>query len=191
MSIAVLMVGAVGDGKTRACLELAERCRREGFKVYGVASPRVFLEGGLVGYNCVDLSTRRELPLARLKEMAEGPGWSHLGELRYAFSISGLEWANSVLLSSSKARDPSSIIFVDEFGRLEAEGRGLLPGILHVVERLREGGIAAFTCRSELQASLEEVIGDGGVETLCYRPSEMEEIWRAIQRFVRVHQEQN
>lgn len=123
MPVIVLIIGAVGEGKTSTCLELAERCRRRGLKVYGLASPRVFLEGRLIGYDGLDLSSREEFPLARLKEMVEGPDWFHFGGLRYAFSTTGFERANSILLSSSEALDRTPIIFLDEFGRLEASGQ--------------------------------------------------------------------
>lgn len=184
MPLAVLIIGAIGEGKTRACLELAERCRRGGFRVCGLVSPRVIINGRLLGYNCLDLSSREEFPLARLGGMVEGPDWFSFGGLRYAFSTSGFGRANSILFRSSESMNPSTIIFIDEFGRLEAAGGGLLPGIMRVVERLRGGGSAVFTCRDELQNPLRRVIGDEGVELLLHRPSGLEEIWMTIQRFL-------
>ncbi|MBS7652973.1 MAG: nucleoside-triphosphatase [Candidatus Bathyarchaeia archaeon] len=181
MPVIVLIMGAIGEGKTRTCLELAERCRRNGFKVYGLASPRVFLGGRLIGYDGLDLSSLEEFPLVRLKEMVEDPDWFHFGGLRYAFSTAGFERANSTLLKASEALDSLSIIFVDEFGRLEAAGRGLLPGILCVVDGIRKGRIAVFTCRPELQGSLGKLLGGDDINLLYYTPADLEEAWATIQ----------
>ncbi|MBS7638590.1 hypothetical protein KEJ49_06920 [Candidatus Bathyarchaeota archaeon] len=182
MPVIILIMGAVRKGKTTACLELAERCRRRGLKVYGLVSPRFFLEGRLVGYDCLDLSSHVSFPLVRLKEVVEGPDWFHFGGLRYAFSTSGFERANSILLSSSEALDRSSIIFVDEFGRLEAAGQGLLPGVLRLADRLKKGGLAVFTCRPELQGSLRKLVENKGIKLLPYEPPYLEDIWLEIQR---------
>jgi nucleoside-triphosphatase THEP1 len=181
MSIAVLILGGIGEGKTRACLELAERCEGEGIKVYGIVSPRVFQEGRLMGYDGLDLSTRVRFPLARLREVVEGPDWFEFGGLRYAFSKSGFDRANSILLSSSEARTKPSIIFIDEFGRLEAAGQGLHPGVLRVVERIGEGP-AIITCRPELQCYLSNLVGNRGINWLYYKPQDLEEAWLTIQR---------
>jgi nucleoside-triphosphatase THEP1 len=184
MPTAVLIVGGMGEGKTRACLKLAERCEGEGIKVYGMVSPRVYQGGRLMGYDGLDLSTRVRFPLARLREVAEGPDWFEFGGLRYAFSKSGFERANSILLSSSEASIEPSIIFIDEFGRLEAAGRGLHSGILRVLEGMRRGGAAVFTCRTDIRNSLEKLLRERGVKLLCYGPSGLEEIWTTIQRLL-------
>lgn len=184
MSMAVLITGAIGEGKTTACLELAERCRRGGFKVYGIVSPRAFQDGALIGYDCLDISSREEFPLVRLKKVVEGLDWFHFKGLKYAFSTIGFERANSILLRSSEALDRLSVIFIDEFGRLEAAGRGLLPGILNVVERIRRGGIAVFTCRPELRGSLEKLLEDEKINFLYYTPADLEEAWVMIQDYL-------
>lgn len=51
--------------------------------MYGLASPRVFLEEKLIGYDGLDLSSHVRFPLVRLKEAVEGPDWFHFGGLRY------------------------------------------------------------------------------------------------------------
>lgn len=186
LPVILLIMGAIGEGKTTSCLELAERCRRRGLKVYGLASPRVLLEGRMIGYDCLDLSSHVRFPLVRLKEVVEGPDWLYFGGLRYAFSTTGFERANSILLSSSEALDRFSIIFVDEFGRLEAVGQGLLPGVIRLTDRLEKGGLAVFTCRPELQGSLRKLVENKGIKLLPYEPPDLEDIWLEIQSSLKI-----
>ena len=180
MSCAVILHGPIGSGKTTTCLQLAERVKAEDIHVRGVLSPRVFLEGELVGYDCLDLSSGEAFPLARLRDVTEGPGWLTFGQLIYSFSSTGLERANRVLRLSSRSLGPGTIVFVDEFGRLERSGSGMYPGVIEVSGSLSRGGVAVFACRSNLVGVVEGILKDKVERIFRFEPGEFGALWSFV-----------
>lgn len=180
MSCAIILHGPVGSGKTTSCLRLAEKVKAERFRVCGVLSPRVYLDGELVGYDCLDLSSGEAFPLARLRHATEEPGWLLFGPLIYSFSVTGLERANRVLRLSSRSSGPRTMVLVDEFGRLERSGLGFYPGVLEVSEALSRGGVAVFTCRSNLVGEVEGILRSKAEEILMFEPGDIGALWSLI-----------
>lgn len=180
MSCAIIIHGAIGSGKTCTCLSLSERAVNEGFSVKGVLSPRVFEAGELIGYNGLDPASKLSFPLVRLRTCEKGSGWSTLSNLKYAFSIEGFKRANMILSRSADTMNRGSLVFVDEFGRLESMKGGIYPGVLAVAKALVEGGAAVFACRTNLiEEVLNLVSGQAGTVSI-YGPGSLEPIWRGI-----------
>lgn len=184
MSCAIIVHGSTGSGKTRACLELVKRALAKGIPVGGILSVRVCQNEELIGYDGLDLESGNFFPLARLRTMVEGPNWFLFGSLIYAFSIPGFEHANSILTRSAETLSQSSIIFVDEFGRLERAGLGMYPGALTIAEKLRTGGVAVFACRTDIVDAVEALTGGKAQAISKFEPSELDALWRTVLRCI-------
>jgi len=180
MSCAIVIQGAIGSGKTRACLRLAERARSEGLEAGGVICTRVFEGGGLIGYDGLDPASGESFPLSRLRNTVDGLGWFGFGNLIYSFSSEGFTRANGILKACADGWERLNIVFIDEFGRLERAKLGLYTGASMVAESLKKGGIAVFTCRSDLVGSVEEFLMGRARRILIFEPNEEEAILRAI-----------
>jgi len=181
-SCAIVVHGPVGSGKTTTCLALAEMARAEGLSVAGILSPRVYQAGELVGYDGLDLWTSEGFPLVRLRSLVEGPGWFMFRQLRYAFSGPGFERANRILKRSAEGACRPSIVFVDEFGRLEAANRGLYAGASRVAEALRRGGVAVFACRGDMVDDVEGLVHGRAQVVRRKEPGDVETLWHIVKR---------
>jgi len=179
MSCAVLVYGPIGSGKTCTCLSLAERVRAEGVPVGGILSIRVHQDGELIGYDGLDPASGQVFPLVRLRGQVKSPDWFVFGRLIYAFSVPGFKRANRILTRSAEALNRPSIVFVDEFGRLERAGQGVYPGAVKVVEALRGVGVgvAVFTCRTDMVEAVEELVRGKARCMFGVEPGEVEALW--------------
>ena len=184
MSCAIVIHGPIGSGKTCTCLKLAEMARAGGIAVSGILSVRVHQDGALVGYDGRDLACGQVFPLVRLRSRVEGSDWFSFDRLKYAFSVPGFERANRILASSADGLGRSSIVFVDEFGRLERAGQGIYTGAERVAEALRGGGVAVFACRGDLVEVVEELLRGGTEAVFRHEPGDAEELWRRVQEFL-------
>ena len=180
VSCAIIVYGPIGSGKTCTCLSLAEMARAEGLPAGGILSPRVYRGGELVGYDGLDPSTGEVFPLVRLRSRVEGSEWFVFGRLRYAFSTPGFERANLILTRSAEEMSRLSIVFVDEFGRLEGSNRGIYAGASRVAEALREGGVSVFTCRGDMVQAVEGLLRGRAQAVLRREPGGAEAMWRFI-----------
>lgn len=177
MSYAIVIHGPIGSGKTCACLKLAERARSRGVPVGGILSIRVYQGGELIGYDGLDLAVGEVFPLARLRGRVESSDWFVFGRLIYAFSAPGFERANRILTRSAEKLSRPSIIFVDEFGRLERVGLGIHLGASKVAEALREGGVAVFACRTDMVDAVEELVHSKAQASYRHDPGDVEALW--------------
>ncbi len=184
MSCAIVVHGAIGSGKTTTCLKLAERARAEGVPVRGILSIRVYQDGTLIGYDGLDLASGQAFPLVRLRGLTENSDWFEFGRLKYAFSIPGFERANRVLTRSAEELGHPSIVFVDEFGRLERTGKGIFLGAARVAEALRGGGVAVFACRTDMVEVVEELVRGKAQAVFRHEPGDAEALWREVQGYV-------
>jgi len=108
----VVITGPVGSGKTRAAQDLAREIKKQGVSVGGVIQPRH--ENGS-SYLLEDLATGRRWEFASFD--LERPK----GKTGYRFSDEGWTIASSSLKWAAQHAD---VVFVDEVGLLEAEGKG-------------------------------------------------------------------
>ena len=180
MSKAIIIHGAIGAGKTKTCLDLVHKAKDFGIRVEGVISPRVFEGESLIGYDCRQVSSREAFPLVRLKGHAMGLDWFHFGGLMYAFSTEGFERANNILIRASIEMTPSTLIFVDEFGRLEDKGQGLHRGASAVASKLAEGGVTVLTCRSDLVESICDLLGRGAPDAVVLDAGDVGSAWEIV-----------
>jgi nucleoside-triphosphatase THEP1 len=180
MSKAIIIHGAIGAGKTKTCLDLVHKAKDFGIRVEGVISPRVFEGESLIGYDCRQVSSREAFPLVRLKGHTMGLDWFHFGGLMYAFSTEGFERANNILIRASIEMTPSTLIFVDEFGRLEDKGQGLHRGASAVASKLAEGGVAVLTCRSDLVESVCDLLGRGAPDAVVLEAGDSGSAWDIV-----------
>jgi len=148
--------------------------------VEGIISPRVFEEESLIGYDCQRVPTGETFPLVRLKEYAVGSDWFHFGGLMYAFSTGGFERANAILVRASREMTPSTLVFVDEFGRLEDKGQGLHRGASAVASKLAKGGVAVITCRSDLVESVYDLLGRGAPDAVILDAGDAGSAWDIV-----------
>jgi nucleoside-triphosphatase THEP1 len=111
----ILWTGKRHSGKTTSVARLAQKARDEGFNVCGLLAPCVYLEGKFVGYDVLDLRTNHRTPLARCKTSNSYAG-------PFNFITEGFKLSNSAL--SKEAVESAELIIVDEFGKLELNGRG-------------------------------------------------------------------
>ncbi len=179
MSRVIIVYGPIGSGKTTTCLELAERARSE-VTVAGIITKRVFRGEEVVGYDCVDLSSGEAFPLVRLSEEMGDPDWLPLYLEKFVFSTSGFQRANEVLTASVASFGPPRLIFVDEYGRLEARGGGLIRGVEGVLDALRGSDVAVVTCRTNLLSAVEEMARRAGHEVHACQPGDSDELWAHI-----------
>jgi nucleoside-triphosphatase THEP1 len=181
MSCAIVH-GPIGIGKTKACLDLAEKARAEGISPRGVISPAVFAHTEQIGYDCLDIFSGEAIPLVRLKGLVKSPEWFHHGNLKYAFSVPGFERANLILLHSAEAMGSTPLVFVDEFGRLESAGLGLYSGAVRVAESLTPGCTAVFACRTDMVYAIKKLVLGRAREVIEFEPGDANSIWRYIRR---------
>jgi len=187
MSRVIIVYGPIGSGKTTTCLELAERARSD-VTVAGVITKRVFRGEEVVGYDCIDLSTGEAFPLVRLAGKLDDPDWLPLYLEKFVFSTSGFQRANEVLRTSVASFGHPRLIFVDEFGRLEARGEGLLRGVEGVLGDLRGSDVAVVTCRTNLLSHVEEMARSSGHEVHACQPGNSE-LWAHIGEALGVDEE--
>lgn len=182
MSCAIILHGPIGCGKTMTCHGLMEKARNEGIPLGGVITQRYFVDDLLKGYDCMDISTGETFPLARLVEDVEGDDWYQFSRLKYTFSHSGFEHANSVLSSSADLLSQGALVFVDEFGRLERKRQGLFPGVFNVVEALKDGGIAVFACRSNFVENVTQLLKGRARRVYRREPGNLESLWTVVSK---------
>lgn len=125
-----LVTGARDAGKSRWCMELAERARAAGLDLRGVVSPAVMQNGEKIGYDLLDLGSGERRRLAYRRGEAEGD----LATTNWQMAADTLLWGNELL---SGIQNPE-IFILDEVGPLELEnGVGLTEG-LNFVDANRE-----------------------------------------------------
>jgi len=185
MSCAIVVHGAIGSGKTKTCLRLAERANREEVAVRGIITLRQFQKGELIGYDCQEVASGKMFPLVRLRENVEGPDWFEFGGLKYAFSVQGFERANEVLARSAQDLSRNAIVFVDEFGRLERAGLGLYKGARRVAEGLGDGGVAVFSCHTDTVEMVEGLVHNHAQAVLRFEPGDTDLLWLTIKKRTR------
>ena len=164
----VLLVGGIGSGKTSTGLRLLSLLRQSGIPVGGFLAPRVMEGNETVGYSLIDLATNATHPFASLEPSDVPTG-------RFFVSEQGLATADYTV---TKALDETSVVVIDEVGRLELGGGGHAPAVRRLLasvavpillvreelvnEVVRTFGIAdpvVFHARDALDASVESPAG--------------------------------
>ena len=149
MRCAVILHAPISGGKTTTAQAAAERAKADGIKVMGILSKRVLDEGGYPSYNLLELDTGETMPLVKPADKEQGEDWESHSNPRFVFSKRGLYSANLALHRAASEMRDGVVVFVDEYGRLESQHKGIYSGALLVAEALQRGGVAVYLCRDD------------------------------------------
>ena len=120
----ILLVGGIGSGKTAAGLRLLSLLRSYGIGVGGILAPRILKGEETIGYSLIDLSINATHPFAGLE-----PSDVQIG--KFYLSQAGLDLAERTIIN---ALNDHPVVFVDEVGRLEVQGKGHAPAIRQLLQ---------------------------------------------------------
>ncbi len=158
MRCAVILHAPIGGGKTTTARTVAERALAEGLKVMGILSLRVIEGGEFPSYDLLEMDTNETTPLVKPVEEASGEGWDSFGNPHFVFSRKGLYSANLALHRAAEEMKDGVVVFVDEYGRLESQHKGIYPGAVMVADGLKRGGVAIFLCREDKVDEVAELV---------------------------------
>jgi nucleoside-triphosphatase THEP1 len=148
--LVIAVTGGVGAGKTSLLGRLADWYSAEGRKVDGflaVAGRRPAENAGAERYDLVMLSDRRTLPFAIRDDSCRPP-------YRFEESTFGVlrSWAGDIA-----ARDRLPVLVLDEFGPLEAAGKGHAP--LWPLVRAASPEVVVLAVREGLESAVQGALG--------------------------------
>lgn len=107
----VVIIGKKGIGKTTVCLKLLEILLKKGFKCGGILTSKDDNKNIIAN----NILTGKSEILASVNNVFNGP---NIG--KYFFSNEGINFVNEAIKKSIYA----DILFIDEIGHLEFEGKG-------------------------------------------------------------------
>jgi nucleoside-triphosphatase THEP1 len=162
---------------------VADLARRDGLKVMGILSRRILTARTHASYEIHDQATGETWPLVLPKEDSPGEGWETHGNPVYVFSVNGFEKANKTLGRAAELIGPRSLVFVDEFGRLESDRKGIYPGALAVADGLCRGGTAVFLCRTERVEEVRLLLESKADKILVFEARDPRTVYDAILNF--------
>lgn len=96
------------------------------------------------------------------------------------FSKKGFYAANLALYRAAGEMKNGLVVFVDEYGRLESQGKGIYLGAVKVAEALGHGGVAIFLCRDEMVQEVAALIRDKSVRVFTLEAGDPEALLRII-----------
>jgi nucleoside-triphosphatase THEP1 len=158
MSCVVILHAPIGGGKTRTAESVAERAKADGIKVLGILSRRIIGDGPDPSYDLVELDTGETMPLVKPAGMGFAEGWESFDNPRFVFSRKGLYSANLALHRAASEMRDGVVVFIDEWGRLESQKKGIHPGAVMVANALNRGGVAVFLCREDKVEEVTELV---------------------------------
>ena len=120
----ILLVGGIGSGKTAAGLRLLSLLRSYGIQVGGILAPRILKGEVTIGYSIIDLSNNATHPFAGLE-----PSDVQIG--KFYLSQAGLDVAERTIINALNERP---VVFIDEVGRLEVQGKGHASAIRQLLQ---------------------------------------------------------
>jgi len=180
MSYAVILHAPIGGGKTTTALTVAERAKSEGIKVMGILSRRV-LDGGMhPNYDLFNLETGETIPLVKPADRATGEDWESYDNPIFIFSKKGLHAANLALYHAAEELKNGVVVFIDEYGRLESQGKGIYPGILKVANALRRGDIVIFLCRDDKVQEVMSLLRDKSLKVFNLEAGDPDALFNII-----------
>jgi len=160
----ILWTGAKHSGKTIAATRLAEKVCDEGFTTAGVLAPSIYLNGKLVGFDLVDLQTKKRISLVYRENKNK----------RFTFTDEGLRFGKAVL--NRKATESAQLIIIDEFGPLELKGGGWRQNIDSLLTSAK--GILLIVAREELANRVQQLYS--GISSRLLRADDSESIDKVI-----------
>ena len=119
-----ILTGPVGSGKTTFLKKVIEELKRQAFKLDGYLSEAIMQDREKIGYDLLDLKSRRAVPFIRKSGRQD---WQKIGP--YFFIPEGLSLAKKIILRGREAE----VLVVDEIGPLELSGQGLWDALEKVI----------------------------------------------------------
>lgn len=127
-----IVSGEIDQGKTRKMEALYRRIGRGG----GFVSRKIFDGTAFRGYEIVNLTTGRRLPLALKREMVPD-NWDEAGRYGpFSFSLKAIAMAEKIV--DDIIADGIEPVFIDEVGPLELQGQGFAPLLKKVLDTDKE-----------------------------------------------------
>lgn len=180
MRCAVILHGPIGGGKTRTAETAAEWAKADGIKVMGILSRRVIDDGPDPSYNLMELDTGEVVPLVKPAGIGFAEGWETFGNPRFVFSQKGMYCANLALHRAAEEMRDGVVVFVDEWGRLESQRKGIHPGAVMVANALTKGGVAVFLCRDDKIGEVTDLLRGRAVRVFQLEAGDAEALLRII-----------
>lgn len=112
-----LITGESGVGKTTYCQQLCDSAQMNGWRVGGLLSVPVIVDGQKVAIALVDLATREKRPLATLSQQTYPSQDDRVITGRWLFDPTAIIWGNEVLRRITAV----DLLIIDELGPLEFE----------------------------------------------------------------------
>jgi hypothetical protein len=72
------------------------------------------------------------------------------------------------------------VTFIDEYGRLESERKGIYPGVVMVANALKSGGVAVFLCREDKVTEVTELVKGKAARTFSLEAGDVDALLRII-----------
>jgi len=173
MYSAIIIHAPIRGGKTETCRNIVDRCLKAGIPVGGFISPCRISGDETVGYDCVEYPSGDAFPLVKLG--VPDDDWLQYGSLKYLFSKSGFKRGNKILQGCI---DDSSLVVIDEFGRVERNQDGFYRGFQYVAQNKKDG-VYMIACRGDLIETVKDYLPEV-VEKYIFKASEREKIWAKI-----------
>jgi len=179
MRCAVILHAQIGGGKSRTAEVAAEWAKAEGLKVMGVVSRRTG-DAADPSYDLVELDTGEVTPLVKPQGIGQAEGWETFGNPRFVFSRKGLYCANLALHRAAEEMRDGVVVFVDEWGRLESQRKGIHPGAVMVAKALSKGGVAVFLCRDDKINEVVDLVRGNASRVFQIEAGDAEALMRVI-----------
>jgi len=106
-------------------------------------------------------------------------GWMKFNGLGYLFSAEGFRRANEILFNARQTG--SSVVIVDEIGRLELDGGGLMPGLEAILESggMRRGALL-ISCRLQALEVTKMMVRRSYEEVAIWFPDSGDELTKIL-----------
>ncbi len=124
----IIISGEVGEGKTTFAKKIIAELQKDKYVVRGIISESFVENNKRIGYDLLDISTNKKIPMARKAKEGETP---NLG--RFCFYPEAFEFGESVLKIPNVQH--SNIIIIDEVSFLELRNEGWTNSINEIIKQ--------------------------------------------------------
>jgi nucleoside-triphosphatase THEP1 len=177
---AVILHALIGRGKTSTARAAAETVRTDGLKVMGILSIRILNGNEYPCYDLLELDTGKKMPLVKPQFEALEEGWESFDNPRFVFSKKGFHNANLALHRGAEEMRDGVVVFVDEYGKLESQHKGIHAGAVMVADALKRGGVAVFLCRDEKVKEVNDLVKGKAEKVFILEAGDTDALMRII-----------